>query len=284
MTAILDPITDSLIDLALAEDLAAGDVTTEACVLPEARGSGRLVAREPCVLSGTSVAREVFRRVDPDTTWSVAREEGALLQAGDTVARVEGRLASLLKAERTALNFLRHLCGVATQTRRFVEAAAHGGAATVRVVDTRKTTPGMRSLEKAAVRAGGGVNHRFHLGDGVLIKDNHLIAAGGITAALERARAHAHHLLRLEVEVEDLAGLQEALDAGADAVLLDNMSPAEVALAVRLAAGRVLLEASGGIDLRTIAGYAATGVDLISVGALTHGAVDADLALDLDQA
>lgn len=277
---MLDPVTSQLIDLALAEDLGAGDVTTAATIPPGLQGRGELTAKEPCVLSGLIAAAEVFRRVDPLLVFTACRGEGDRLEPGEVIARVEGSVASILRGERTALNFVRRLCGVATLTARYV-AAARAGSARVRVVDTRKTTPGLRSLEKAAVRAGGGLNHRFNLGDGVLIKDNHIVAAGGIRPAVARARAAAHHLLRVEVEVQDLPGLVEALDCGAEVVLLDNMRPARVAEAVRLNRGRALLEASGGIDLSTIADYARTGVDLISVGALTHSASDADISLEL---
>ncbi|MBM4318446.1 MAG: carboxylating nicotinate-nucleotide diphosphorylase [Deltaproteobacteria bacterium] len=277
---MLDPITRQLIDLALAEDLGAGDVTTAATVDPAAHGVGEIIAKEPCVLSGLAVAGAVFCRLDPQLSFQALRPEGDRLSPGTVVARISGRLAALLAGERVALNFLRRLSGVATLTARYV-AAARAGSARVRVVDTRKTTPGMRSLEKAAVRAGGGCNHRFHLGDGVLIKDNHIVAAGGIGPALARARATAHHLLKVEVEVQDLAGLAEALQAGAEVVLLDNMSPEQVAAAVALNQGRALLEVSGGVTLATIAAYARTGVQLVSVGALTHAATDVDLSLEL---
>jgi len=224
------------------------------------------------------VAAEVFRRVDPSLRWQPQAADGDQLSAGQVAATIGGSVRSILIAERTALNFVRHLCGVATQASRFVLAA---GSASVRIVDTRKTTPGMRRLEKAAVRHGGAHNHRFALGDGVLIKDNHLAACGSVRAALESARAGAHHLLKLEVEVTCLEQLDEAIAAGADVVLLDNMSPAEVAAAVHSAAGRVVLEASGNVRLDTVRAYAATGVDVISSGALTHSAPNADLALDL---
>ncbi len=275
---MLDPVSTALVDLALQEDLAAGDVTTEATVPPEQEGEAVLVAREACVVAGLEVAALVFRKVDPAVSFEPLVQDGERVGPGGAVARIRGRVASILVAERTALNFLRHLSGVATVTARFVAAAGPG----VRVVDTRKTTPGMRALEKAAVRAGGGHNHRFFLGDGVMIKDNHLAACGGdLALAVSRARQRAHHLMKVEVEVTSLEQLQAALEAGADVILLDNMTPEVVARAVALARGRAVLEASGGIDLDTIRAYAATGVDVISVGALTHSAGDADLALDL---
>lgn len=278
MALSIDPITSALIDLALQEDLSAGDITSDALLDPQLCGVATLVARESCVLSGSTVAAEVFRRVDPELQWAALAADGDRLSPGQAVATVRGAVRSILVAERTALNFVRHLCGVATQTAGFVAAA---GRPSLRLVDTRKTTPGMRRLEKAAVRHGGGHNHRFALGDGVLIKDNHLAACGSVGAAVQRARAGAHHLLRVEVEVTTFEQLDEAIAAGADVVLLDNMSPADIATAVQRAAGRVLLEASGNIRLDTVAAYAATGVDVISSGALTHSARDADLALDL---
>ncbi len=274
----LDPSSQELVRLALQEDLLAGDLTSEATLDPDARGCGQIVARASCVLAGVAVARAVFAGVDPELEVEVLLHDGAQLERDDVALRVRGRVCSILSAERTALNFVRHLSGVATQTARYVAAA---GNPKVRLVDTRKTTPGMRRLEKDAVRAGGGHNHRFALGDGVLIKDNHLLAAGGVRQAVERARAHAHHLLKVEVEVATFAQLDEALAVGAEVILLDNMSPAQVAAAVQHVGGRAVLEASGGIDLGTIAAYAATGVDLISVGALTHSAPNADLSLDL---
>ncbi len=278
MALSIDPITSALVDLALQEDLSAGDVTTDSLLDPCQEGVAALVAPDTRRHSGQPEAAEVFRRVDPSLRWQPQAADGDQLSAGQVAATIGGSVRSILIAERTALNFVRHLCGVATQASRFVLAA---GSASVRIVDTRKTTPGMRRLEKAAVRHGGAHNHRFALGDGVLIKDNHLAACGSVRAALESARAGAHHLLKLEVEVTCLEQLDEAIAAGADVVLLDNMSPAEVAAAVHSAAGRVVLEASGNVRLDTVRAYAATGVDVISSGALTHSAPNADLALDL---
>ena len=274
----LDPIALRLVELAIEEDLAAGDPTSEATVDPELQGTGLLKARKCCVIAGLAVTGEVFRQVDRGLRFEALHRDGERLVTGEVAARVSGCVLSILRAERTALNFLRHLSGVATLTAAYVQAAAGGR---VRVVDTRKTTPGMRSLEKAAVRCGGGQNHRFNLGDGLLIKDNHIVAARGIRAAVARARSRAHHLLKVEVEVRSLDELEQAIEAGAEVVLLDNMDPEGVRAAVEAARGRVLLEASGGIDLQSIATYADSGVDLISVGALTHSARDADLSLDL---
>jgi nicotinate-nucleotide pyrophosphorylase (carboxylating) len=264
---------------ALAEDLgAAGDVTSAACLPRDVRGQGYVEAREPGVLYGVEVVEAVFAQAAPGSrvTWSLG--DSQTFAAGALLAEVEGRVGDLLTAERTALNFLQRLCGIATLTRRYVEAVA-GTAATI--VDTRKTTPGLRALEKAAVRAGGGRNHRFGLSDGVLLKDNHLIAAGGIAPAIQAARAHVHHLLKIEVEVTSLEQLEEALTAGADAILLDNMSVEQMAQAVARVAGRVPLEASGGVNLDTVRAIAATGVDFISVGRLTHSAPALDLSLEL---
>lgn len=274
----VDPFLSRLVNLALEEDVGPGDATTLAVVSPEARGAGVIVAKEPLTVSGLEAARAVFARVDPGLEVRVERADGARAEPGEVVLRVEGALGAILTAERTALNFLQRLSGVATQTRRYTEALA--GSRT-RLLDTRKTTPGWRMLEKAAVRHGGGHNHRIALFDGILIKDNHLQAAGGITEAVRRARAAAHPLLRIEVEVEDLAGLEEALAAGADMVLLDNMDDAALTEAVRLTAGRIPLEASGGITLERLPRIGATGVDFVSSGAVTHSARSVDLSLDL---
>jgi nicotinate-nucleotide pyrophosphorylase (carboxylating) len=271
---------EQLIELGLEEDLGNGDVTTAAVVDPEAPGVGRIVSREPLVVSGVAIAAEVFRRVDPELRVSILKPDGSAVMPGATLMRLEGRYASILTGERLALNFLGRLSGVATNTRRFVDAIAGLKA---RIVDTRKTTPGFRALEKAAVRHGGGHNHRFNLSDGVLIKDNHLVAAGGVRAAVERARKNAaHHLVRIEVEVDTLEQLREALDCGVEVVLLDNMSLEQLREAVRMTGGRALLEASGGVRLDTVRGIAETGVDLISAGSLVHGARWVDVALDLE--
>lgn len=263
---------------ALTEDGAERDVTSEACVPSSAQGPAYILAREAGVLYGRQVVEEVFTQASPDCCLRWHTQDGQTFPAGVVIGSVWGPTREVLSAERVALNFLQRLSGIATLTRRYVEAVAGTKAV---IVDTRKTTPGLRWLEKAAVRAGGGRNHRFGLADGVLIKDNHLIAAGGIRSAVAAARAHAHHLLKIEVEVTSLQGLEEAIAAGADAVLLDNMTVEQMAQAVQLAQGRVLLEASGGVTLETVGEIARTGVDFISVGRLTHSAPALDLSLEL---
>jgi nicotinate-nucleotide pyrophosphorylase (carboxylating) len=259
---------------ALEEDGAAADVTTEATVPAGLGAEAVLVAKGAGTVAGLEVAREVFRQVDGAVWFEAVVADGAAVAAGDVIARVRGPLRSLLRAERTALNFLQQLSGVATLTRRHVDAAGPG----VAVLDTRKTVPGLRALQRAAVRAGGGVNHRFNLADSILVKDNHVAAAGGVALAVRRARASG---LPVEVEVDCLADLEPALREGAEVVLLDNMSPTEVAEAVRLAAGRAVLEVSGGVTLDTIAAFAATGVERISVGALTHSAPALDVSMEV---
>jgi nicotinate-nucleotide pyrophosphorylase (carboxylating) len=275
---MVSPAVETLINLALEEDLGRGDVTSEAIFSPDDRAAGRIIAKEPLTVAGVAVARAVFARVDSALRFDAVVADGARLEPGQTVAEVGGPTCSLLGAERTALNFLQRLSGVATLTRRFVDAVAGTKA---RVVDTRKTTPGWRALDKAAVLAGGGSNHRADLGSGVLIKDNHIVACGSVRAAVERARARAPHSLRVEVEVTARAQIAEALAAGADIVLLDNMTPLDVRACVDEIAGRALVEVSGGVNLDTIRSYAEAGPDLISVGALTHSARAVDLSLEL---
>lgn len=273
---------ERLIDLALDEDMTGGDVTTLATVPAEATAKGILLVKQPGVLSGLSAAADVFARVDPRVALAPAAHDGGRVAAGSVIARLEGPARGVLSGERVALNLLQRLSGIATLTAAFVDAVAGTKA---RIVDTRKTTPGMRALEKAAVRDGGGHNHRFGLGDGVLIKDNHLAAVGGadrVTKAVRAARAYAPHTLKIEVEVTTLAEVDEAAAAGADIILLDNMSPAEMSEAVARVDGRALLEASGGVTLATVRAIAETGVDLISVGALTHSAPSLDISLDFD--
>jgi nicotinate-nucleotide pyrophosphorylase (carboxylating) len=274
----------SLIELALAEDLLGGDVTTAATVPPDAQAHATLLAKAPGVISGLDVAHEAFAQVDPTLVFIALVADGDTVPTMTPIAHVSGNARSILAGERLALNFLQRLSGVATVTARYV---AEVSGTNARVVDTRKTTPGLRVLEKAAVRDGGGHNHRFGLGDGVLIKDNHLAAVGGdhrVRDAVRAARAAAPHTLRIEVEVTTFAELAEALDAGADIVMLDNMSVADMREAVALTQGRALLEASGGVNLTTIREIAETGVDLISVGALTHSAPALDINLDFDLA
>ncbi len=273
-------LLEELVRRALEEDLGqAGDLTSEAVVPPELDATGVIVARASGCLCGVETAAAAFRAVDETVEFEAKRGDGDDIAGGEEIARVHGRARSLLAAERTALNFLSHLSGIATATRELVRRIEGSRA---RVTCTRKTTPGLRALEKYAVRIGGGRNHRFGLDDAILVKDNHLTVAGGVGAAVQKARAAAGHTMKVEVEVEDLAQLEEALAAGADIVLLDNMPVAELTEAVARCRGRALTEASGGVDAETIAAVAATGVDLISVGWITHSAPALDLALDLE--
>lgn len=271
--------TDELIALALREDLDAGDWTSQAVIPAGLHARGNVVTRAAGVIAGLEVAAAVCRAVDPALRWEQRSADGDTVEPGQIVAWVEGPARSLLMTERTLLNFLQRLSGIATLTARYVAAIAGTRA---QLVDTRKTTPGWRMLEKAAVRAGGGHNHRFSLGDGVLIKDNHLALSGGaIETAIQRARALAPHTLKIEVEVEDLDGVRRALEAGADIILLDNMPLDMMREAVRIVDGRALVEASGGITLDRIRAVAETGVDLISCGAITHSAPALDISLDV---
>ena len=275
------PDVARLIELALAEDLGRGDVTTETVIGGHSGTvNARLVARESLVVFGVDIVRAVFERLDPSVTVIVHKRDGTSAGQGETVLDVSGAAGPILRAERTALNFIQRLSGVATLARQFAAAVSGTGAT---VVDTRKTTPGYRVLEKAAVRAGGCNNHRADLGSGVLIKDNHIAACGSVSVAVERARSRAPHSLRIEVEVETRAELAEAIAAKADIVLLDNMSPEEVEECAALAheAG-LLVEVSGGITLKTAPAYARAGADIISSGALTHSAPSVDLALDFE--
>ena len=269
---------ERLLDIALEEDLLLGDATSEATIDATATGAARFLAKEDLVVAGTAVAARVFERLGASCRFEV--EDGDLVAQGTWFGRAEGPVRALLGAERTSLNFLQRLSGVATATRRCVDALAAGGGRT-RLLDTRKTTPGWRLLEKAAVRAGGGTNHRVSLGDGVLIKDNHVAACGGVAEAVRRAKERAGAMLRIEVEVVDLPGLEAAIAAGADIVLLDNMDDASVGEAVRLARGRVKLEASGNMTLERLPRIAATGVDFVSMGAITHSARAVDISLEL---
>lgn len=275
---MITPRTDHLIDLALEEDLGLGDLTSRAIFPPRHRSRAVIEARASIVVCGLEIAARVFARVDPALRVRFGVADGARVRPGQPVLRIAGPTASLLAAERTALNFLQRLSGIATLTRAYADAVAGTG---VRVVDTRKTIPGWRALEKAAVRCGGGCNHRSSLGEHVLIKDNHIAAAGSIARAVAAARAAAPHLARVEVEAGSLAQVRAALAAGAEVILLDNLTPAQVASAVRLIAGRARVEVSGGITLATIREYALPGVDVISVGALTHSAPAADLSLEV---
>ncbi len=279
----LPPAVSRLIDLALDEDLGRGDLTSEALFDETAMARAVMLAKTPLCLSGIDVSQAVFERVDARSICQPLCRAGSFLQPGTEVMTIEGPVRALLAAERTALNFVQRLSGVASLTRRYVEKVA---GTTARIVDTRKTLPGFRFLDKRAVRHGGGHNHRADLASGVLIKDNHIAAAGGVTAAIARARHEAPHSLRIEVEVTNLRELAEALSVGAELVLLDNMSPEQVRAAVqtlpaRGTLGRPLIEVSGGINLTTVRAYAEAGVDLISVGALTHSVMAADLSLEI---
>ncbi|MHB8529464.1 MAG: carboxylating nicotinate-nucleotide diphosphorylase [Caulobacteraceae bacterium] len=272
-------VVEPVVRAALAEDLgAAGDITSQACIGPEARLSAVFAARRHGVVAGLACARIAIAALDPSARFEVMIDDGTAIEAGAVIAKVDSGARALLAAERTALNLLGRLSGIATLTAAYVARVAGTRA---RIIDTRKTTPGLRALEKYAVRCGGGANHRFGLSDAILIKDNHVAACGGIGAALERARAHAGPMVRIEVEVDSLAQLREALDHGAPAILLDNFSLADLRVAVGLADGRAVMEASGGVDLSTVAAIAEIGVDLISVGALTHSAPALDIGLDV---
>jgi nicotinate-nucleotide pyrophosphorylase (carboxylating) len=275
---ISDLLVEPVIRMALAEDLGrAGDLTSEACVPAEAELSVAWVARKPGVLSGLSCARLSLHALAPGARFEALARDGEDVSAGQALARATAPARAVLSAERTGLNLLGRLSGVATLTRAYVDAVAGTGA---RITDTRKTTPGLRHLEKYAVRCGGGVNHRFGLDDAILIKDNHVAACGGIRPALERARAAAGHLVKVEIEVDGLDQLEEALPLAPDVIMLDNFSLEDLRRAVAMTAGRVTLEASGGVDLSTVRAIAATGVQVISVGALTHSAPVLDIGLD----
>lgn len=265
----------------LAEDIGRGDITTEAVLLPGITARGRFLAKQDLIVAGIEVADAVFAVLDPDAEIEAFVSDGDRVKRGDVFARINGPAEVLLTCERTALNVLQHLAGIATLTRAFVEAVAGTGA---QIVDTRKTLPGLRMLEKYAVLVGGGRNHRFGLDDGVLIKDNHIALAGSVQTAVERARKFAGHLHKIEVEAASLEDLREALAAGADVILLDNMTPEMVSEAVAIArhsSPTVVLEASGGITLENVRAYAEAGVDYISVGALTHSAPAADISFKI---
>ena len=269
---------DPLIDLAFEEDIGIGDITTEATVLPEREGIGTLLAKSGGVVAGLPVAERVFAKLDATLAFRSLVNDGDTVEAGTSIAEVRGSAKTILIGERTALNFLQRLSGIATLTSQFVEAVADYNA---KIVDTRKTAAGWRALQKYAVRVGGGYNHRFGLYDGVLIKDNHIVAAGGIANAVQRAREVVPHTAKIEVEVENLDQVDEALDAGADILLLDNMSSGTMKSVVHKVGDLAVTEASGGITLERVREVAATGVDIISVGALTHSAMPMDISLTL---
>ncbi len=276
------PAVESLVRAALAEDLGRGDLTTRLTVGPEVNGAATIVAKQEGVLAGAPILRRVFDCLGAESVAiDLLAEEGASFSVGDVIVRLKGAAVDLLEGERVSLNFLQRSCGVATTSRRFAEAVSGTG---VRVVDTRKTTPGFRVLEKYAVRIGGCYNHRGGLDDGILIKDNHIVAAGGVAAAVQRARDGAPHTIKIEVECTSSDEIAAALAAGADIILLDNMSVDELEAAVQQIGGRVVTEASGGVDLSTVRAIAETGVDMISVGALTHsaGAIDLSMRLHLE--
>jgi len=271
---------ESIISRALAEDIGPGDVTSAWILPPDLRLRGKVIAKAPGIIAGLEVARMAFRAVDDRVQFSALVTEGSAVARGDVLARLEGPGMSILSAERVTLNFLQRMSGIATLTRRFVEAVRGTRAV---ILDTRKTAPGLRVLDKMAVRLGGGQNHRFGLFDMVLVKDNHIAAAGGIAAAVQRVRACNREGLQVEVEVKSLDELREALDLGVDRILLDNMDSQQMRQAVVLTAGRAKLEASGGIRLDNAAAVAGTGVDYISVGALTHSAQALDISLDVEE-
>jgi nicotinate-nucleotide pyrophosphorylase (carboxylating) len=274
----LDPdVYRDVVRRALAEDIGSGDITTQAVAGAGRQAHGVILAKAPCVIAGLDVAMEAFRQLDSAVAVTAHRSDGEHCDAATVVAGLRGSAMALLTAERTALNFLQRLSGIATLTRRFVDAAA----GRITILDTRKTTPLLRALEKYAVRAGGGTNHRFGLDDGVLIKDNHIRLAGGVVAAV-RCMRQANRGMAIEVEAQTLDEVDEALGAGADIVLLDNLATADVAEAVRRCRGRARTEISGGVTLSRIEELAATGADCVSIGALTHSAPVADLSLELE--
>jgi nicotinate-nucleotide pyrophosphorylase (carboxylating) len=279
--AFLAPsVVEDAVTRALSEDLGrAGDITSAATIPPETKATGTIEARKAGVIAGLACAAEAFRRLDPALTFRAYVRDGAAVKEGTVLADVDGSAHAILGAERVALDFLGHLSGIATLTAAYV-AKIKGTKA--KIADTRKTTPGLRALEKYAVRCGGGINHRFGLDDAVLIKDNHIAIAGGVEPALKRARATVGHLVKVEIEVDSLEQLAEALKAGgADAVLLDNMDLGTLKRAVEMVAGKLITEASGGVTLDSVAAIAATGIDVISVGALTHSAPNLDIGVDL---
>ncbi len=283
MSRKTDEQIDAIVELALAEDTNDGDITSQALIPPQLQGRASITAKEEGIVAGGGAAERVFLRVDPSLETEILIGDGGAIKPGDTIATVSGRVISILKAERTALNFMQRLSGTTTETARYV--AAIKGLKT-KIIDTRKTTPGMRALEKAAVRMGGGDNHRYNLGDGILIKDNHLAAtrAQGMTIAdiVAQARRNAPKGTKIEVEASNIEEAVEAADAGADIVMLDNMTPDEMRRAVESLPAAVKTEASGGITLANVRAAAEAGVDYISIGALTHSAKAVDISLELD--
>lgn len=271
-------VLHELIRSFLVEDIGRGDLTSESIFCRGEIGTATLVARESFVVAGVAtIAREVFKVQNPQIETSLAVADGMVATVGSVLLKVSGPVVDLLKAERVALNLAQRLCGIATLTRQYVDRVAGTG---VRITDTRKTTPGLRMLEKYAVRVGGGANHRFNLTDGVMIKDNHIAACGSITDAVLRVRAEIPHTIRVEVETDTLAQVEECLQCGVDIIMLDNMSVERMKEAVTLIGGRALVEASGGVNLETVEAIAHTGVDIISIGALTHSALSRDIGMD----
>lgn len=267
---------EKLIDQALEEDIGPADITTESLVPVDSMGSGEIVAKESAVLAGLDISRKVFERLDSEISWRPRYRDGEAVASGTTVVELFGRLGALLSAERVALNFLQHLSGIATLTRSYKDKL---GNSVVRLVDTRKTTPGWRVLEKYAVRVGGADNHRMGLYDGVLIKDNHIAACGGIKTAVARVRQRISHLMKIEVEVATLNEVREALAVGVDIIMLDNMAPSKIREAVGLINKQAVVEVSGGVTDITLEELARTGIDIISVGALTHSARSVDMSM-----
>lgn len=276
----MDDIKD-LIAKALIEDIGPGDITTETLIPTDVSGKAEIIAKESLILAGIDVASKVFHQIDSDMSFVGNHSDGQELPSGTVIATISGSLVSLLTAERVALNLLQRLSGIATLTREYVKKIEGTKA---RILDTRKTTPGLRGLEKYAVRAGGGKNHRFGLFDGILIKDNHIAAVGSINEAVKRARIKAPHTLKIEVETENIEQVREAISAGADIIMLDNMGIETMEEAVKLINGKALIEASGGINLNNVRQVAETGVDFISVGALTHSARAMDISMEITNA
>lgn len=273
------PIIEAIVTRALEEDLANGDVTSQACIAPTATCTAYSVARTPLITCGNAIAACVFEKIDPQLTFKILLPDGTPANSKQTLWQISGNTRSILLGERVALNFVQHLSGIATLTAAYVQAIPKGSSA--RITDTRKTTPGLRPLERYAVRIGGGFNHRDNLGSAILIKDNHIAACGSITEAIRNAKAFASHTCRIECEVENLTQLEEALDAGADIILLDNMDTSMIAKAVQITQGKAILEASGKVTLERIPEIAKTGVHFISVGAITHSAPAVDIGLDI---
>ncbi len=279
----ITPDIEKLIDLAIMEDYSMGDATTDALIPTKITGTATVVADEHGTIAGLDLAIKTFDKIDPELKTKIIISDGSKVSENDQILQISGLLSSILTAERTALNFLRKLSGVATETAKYVSEISHTNS---KIVDTRKTTPGFRALEKYAVRMGGGHNHRQNLADGILIKDNHVktleLEGLNLAGVIQKAQKNASHTIKIEVEVESIKQAEEAILAGADIILLDNMSPEDMKIAVKLCVNKALTEASGGINLSTVKAVAETGVDLISVGAITHSAPNLDLSLDIN--